>query len=256
MIRCSQCDKLIFSSTKMYHKTNGKTYCTECNHYFNISDSLLKIFSKDILENFIKKYGIHPSQKELVMLHGLIEKKQYYKININDLAKTLPWILQRLNEEKELSRFEIDLKYLNEKNFYCSVCKTPISKKEFDFSIDRFEKALCFQHQKEEKSTIHAKRLFNALQNRGIKCQLEANDGHKSVDIAIPQAKMYIEIDGSHHSTDASQLKSDIERDYHSYQNGYVTKRFTNNQIKEKLEEIADALVNVARERMKQFENK
>lgn len=253
MKRCDYCDKLIFSASKMHTYSNGKTYCDNCSFFYNKSNYIYEHIQRQILENFIEKYGIEPQNNELKMLHGLLERKYRINIHIKDLYKTLPWIKQRLDEDKEMKHFEIDLKYNKVKDFYCSICKKTITKKQFEYSMNLFGKALCLQHQKEEKATSQAKKLFNALQYRKLDCKLEATDGHKSVDIAIDNAKMYIEIDGSHHSTNPMQLKADLERDYHSYNNGYVTKRLTNYQINNNLEGIADALSEVAKERIKQF---
>ena len=255
MVRCDYCNKLILSSSKLHTYSNGKKYCDNCSFFYNKSNYIYDNIQRQILENFIEKYGTRPQEKELKMLHGLLERKYRISIHIKDLYNTLPWIKQRLDEDKELKNFEIDLKYNKIKDFYCCICKKTITKKQFEYSMNIFGKALCFQHQNEQKATSQAKKLFNALQYRKLDCKLEATDGHKSVDIAIDNAKMYIEIDGSHHSTNPMQLKADLERDYYSYNNGYVTKRLTNYQINNNLEEIADALSEVAKQRIKQFEN-
>ncbi|MBD3198046.1 MAG: DUF559 domain-containing protein [Candidatus Lokiarchaeota archaeon] len=61
-----------------------------------------------------------------------------------------------------------------------------------------------------------------------------------------------MEIDGSQHSTNPKQLESDLKRDYHSYKDGYVTKRFTNYQVKKDLNNIAEALVEVINKRIEE----
>ena len=46
-------------------------------------------------------------------------------------------------------------------------------------------------------------RLYDALCKKGIKAQLEYSDGHKTVDIAILEPHIYIEVDGIQHFTES-----------------------------------------------------
>ena len=84
--------------------------------------------------------------------------------------------------------------------------------------------------------------FFFALKKRGIPCEFEAYDGHKHVDIAIHDIKLYIEVDGLQHSLDPDQLLNDLKRDKFSNEGGYQTKRFNNEVIDKHLDRIADAL--------------
>ena len=73
--------------------------------------------------------------------------------------------------------------------------------------------------------TKEALLLRDCLEARGIEVVLQHWDGHKHVDLYIPKAKLYIEIDGMQHYTNPKQIMSDIERDYWSYQDGFKTFR-------------------------------
>lgn len=75
------------------------------------------------------------------------------------------------------------------------------------------------------KPTKAALLLRDCLKEKGIETVLQHWDGHKHVDIFIPSASLYIEIDGIQHYVRASQIVSDIERDYHSYKEGFKTFR-------------------------------
>ena len=91
--------------------------------------------------------------------------------------------------------------------------------------------------------------LYNALMNRGIKCKIEDNDGHKTVDLSIPEAKINIEVDGLQHFTDSKQIMSDFQRSYWSIkQRDFDTFHVSNIIIDNYLEQVADALATVARE--------
>lgn len=98
------------------------------------------------------------------------------------------------------------------------------------------------------KSTPQASALHAALLKRRIKCQLEAFDGHKHVDISIPWAKLDIEVDGMHHYTDPKQMRADLDRSYYSSQNDeFDTIHVPNIVVEQYLDKVADAIADVAR---------
>lgn len=98
------------------------------------------------------------------------------------------------------------------------------------------------------KPTKQAIALKEALERRGLSVVSEYWDKHKHVDLFIPQAKMYIEIDGLQHFTDAKQIVADLKRDHYSDDEGYSTKRFSNQLIDTHVEDIADAIAQIAKE--------
>lgn len=89
--------------------------------------------------------------------------------------------------------------------------------------------------------------LVEALEKRGVELVIEHSDGHKHVDIYIPADKLYIEVDGMPHSTNVKKIIADLNRDYFSHKEGFFTKHITNEAIDTNLDEIADAIANVAR---------
>lgn len=91
-------------------------------------------------------------------------------------------------------------------------------------------------------STTSAKSLFLALKVRDLPVQLEKFDGKKTIDIAIPKYRMNIEVDGSHHNTNADQAKSDLFRTYYSFKKEFNTFRIPNSLINENLDLTADIL--------------
>jgi very-short-patch-repair endonuclease len=78
-----------------------------------------------------------------------------------------------------------------------------------------------------------------------VPAQLEKFDGFKHIDIAIPEAKVNIEVDGSHHNYSTKQALADLKRTYHSFLKGYLTLRIPNSLVKNDfvLEETADYIV-------------
>ena len=123
--------------------------------------------------------------------------------------------------------------------YFCIVCKSKIDKDTYDYSYKYFNKALCKKHQ----GNKYHRDLFFALRKRGIPCEFEAYDGHKHVDIAIHDIKLYIEVDGDQHSIDSKQFLADLKRDKFSKEGGYQTRRFNNRIIDDHLKEIADNLL-------------
>lgn len=171
--------------------------------------------------------------------------------------------------------------------YFCSICKKTIILKEFLYSKENFGKALCRLHQKTAKSTKPAKpvkpvkpvkqpvkrakvmyagkaektkatpearKLYYELKERGVPAQLEKWDGHKTIDIAIPEAKINIEVDGAHHKYSHKQALADLWRTFYSFKKGYVTIRIPNRLIKEKLEETADAITKLLNTSLAQLE--
>lgn len=94
--------------------------------------------------------------------------------------------------------------------------------------------------------TKHTQLLVDALLKRGVELEVEHWDGHKHIDIYIPKDNLYIEVDGIHHITNPKTIISDLNRDYFSFKDGFFTKHITNEAIETNLDEIADAIANVA----------
>jgi very-short-patch-repair endonuclease len=97
-------------------------------------------------------------------------------------------------------------------------------------------------------TTPQAQLLHDALIARGIKCTLEKWDGNKHIDIAIPWARINIEIDGNHHYINPNQMTSDLQRDYYSARKGFKTIRIPNIFIENNLDKVADGISQVARD--------
>ena len=97
--------------------------------------------------------------------------------------------------------------------------------------------------------TRYSKALYNSLKARGIEAKLEHWDGHKSVDIAILPAKLYIEVDGIHHYLDSHIVVKDIMRDNYSNEAGFHTVHVSNSAIWYDLALIANTIAKLSKER-------
>ena len=133
---------------------------------------------------------------------------------------------------------------------YCLECDKALEKPVFYYSTENFGIPLCRIHQSwvlhlDYKTTDDALSLYFALKERGVPDQLEKHDGFKSVDIAIEEAKVHIEVDGVHHNFDSRQAMSDLQRTYHSFKKGYFTLRIPNSLVRRDLEETADWIVEI-----------
>ncbi|WP_370090398.1 DUF559 domain-containing protein [Ekhidna sp.] len=134
----------------------------------------------------------------------------------------------------------------------CIQCQVYLPKNVHDYSVNSFGVPLCrsdqdWVRQMEGQTTYETLRLYFALKQRGVPAELEKFDGFKTIDIAIPEAKVNIEVDGSHHNTSAKQAMSDLKRTYYSFMKGYMTFRIPNQLTRNDdiLEETADFLVDI-----------
>lgn len=94
--------------------------------------------------------------------------------------------------------------------------------------------------------TKEAEALKEALEEKGVRVLVELHDGYKTVDLAIPKAKINIEVDGIQHLTDPNQIVADLSRGYYSHKNGYDTLHIPNEMVRLHLEEISMALAAAA----------
>ena len=105
----------------------------------------------------------------------------------------------------------------------------------------------------EKSSSNQTKKLYEALKSKGIDAQIEYFDGHKTVDIAILDAHIYIEVDGIQHFTNPKQIMSDFKRYHFSDGDDFNTFYVTNQIIDNYLEGVTEALVEVVKVRSGKF---
>ncbi len=89
--------------------------------------------------------------------------------------------------------------------------------------------------------------LKEALEEKGVLVYIELDDGHKHVDLAIPRAKLNVEVDGIKHLTDPHQIVADLGRGYYSHKIGYSTMHIPNEMIHRHLKEISEALAEASK---------
>lgn len=99
--------------------------------------------------------------------------------------------------------------------------------------------------------TPYAQALGTALQKQGIRVDLEHDDGHKHVDIHLPDVNINIEIDGLQHYTDPLQILSDFEREHFSDIYGLNTLHIPNSILSDHFTDVVDALAAAVRRRAK-----
>lgn len=131
----------------------------------------------------------------------------------------------------------------------CLQCDVDIEDKVHSYSTFTLGHALCRKCQNwfrdildYSTATDESIELYFALKRRGVPAHLEKNDGFKTIDIAVPHAKVNIEVDGGHHNYSSRQAMSDLRRTLHSYKKGYTTLRIPNSLAHDNLEETADLI--------------
>lgn len=108
----------------------------------------------------------------------------------------------------------------------------------------------------DKKSTPEALKLKEALEGLGIRVHAELWDGHKHIDLTIPEAHINIEIDGPKHLTDPYQILADLSRSHYSDDLGYHTLHIHNEEINTNLEKIAVAIAEAAKIQKARLEGK
>jgi very-short-patch-repair endonuclease len=103
---------------------------------------------------------------------------------------------------------------------------------------------------KKKEPTRCEQLLYDALIKRGITATLAYNDGHKTVDIAVLPARMFIEVDDLGHFTNPDQIVRDFERHHFSDGDDFDTFYVTNQIIDHYVDKVADALVEVVKRRI------
>jgi very-short-patch-repair endonuclease len=147
-----------------------------------------------------------------------------------------------------------------QKKPFCCHCGEPITTKVYSFSIDNFEMPLCIPCQedfkiKSQKATPFAVALYKRLKKRGVPAELEKWDGNKTIDIAVVDAKVNIEVDGGQHNFNAEQAMADLFRTLHAFGKGYLTLRIPNSLVKYNLEKTADLITEFLVESREQIED-
>ena len=136
------------------------------------------------------------------------------------------------------------MKY-HEKSYSCLHCHSPIEERVYNYSTERYKYPLCYSCQiwyrkKPNNTTRETIELYLSLKERGVSAKLEKCDGYKTIDIAVDNAKLYIEVDGPFHNDNHEQALLDLRRTFYSFQQGYFTLRIPNILIKRKLKKTTD----------------
>ena len=130
-----------------------------------------------------------------------------------------------------------------EKMHSCLHCHSYIDEKVYIYSMTTYGFELCYMCQSSinlNNSTPEATKLYLSLKRRGVPAELEKYDGYKTIDIAVADARVNIEVDGHQHVSNPKQALSDLKRTYFSLQKGFLTLRIPTTLIRENLEETAD----------------
>lgn len=132
----------------------------------------------------------------------------------------------------------------------CIECGLALPNPQKYYSLENFGVPLCMEHQNyirdmANRSTVETIGLYLALRKRGVPAELEKFDGFKTIDIAVVDARINIEVDGSQHHFNPSQAFRDLQRTYYSFLKGYITLHIPNSLIHNDLEQTADWLTEI-----------
>ncbi len=140
----------------------------------------------------------------------------------------------------------------------CKECGQPIGIGVAIYSTEKLAVSLCRKcqdwfNQILRNTTPETLILYFALKERGVPAEIEKFDGYKTIDIAVTEAKMNIEVDGGQHNFDSIQALSDLKRTLYSLKKGYYTLRVPNSIIRYDLELTADLITEILVENRKRI---
>jgi hypothetical protein len=135
------------------------------------------------------------------------------------------------------------MQYFNPQG-HCRNCNAAINQHVISYSTNTFGYPLCISCQQDignkfNYSTKETINLYFSLRDRGVPAELEKFDGYKTIDIAIVEARVNIEVDGAHQENDADHAFADLQRTFYS-KKGFLTLRIPNVLVKQNLKQTAD----------------
>jgi very-short-patch-repair endonuclease len=141
----------------------------------------------------------------------------------------------------------------------CIDCGATLQQPVYRYSTTQLGLPLCLACQEEfkeksQKSTKDALDLYLALRRRGVPAELEKWDGHKTIDIAVTEARVNIEVDGMQHNFNPQQALADLKRTFFAFKKGYLTLRIPNSLVRCHLEQTADFITEFLMESVEQLE--
>ena len=154
--------------------------------------------------------------------------------------------------------------------YYCNKCKRDdLPDDVVEYSKGHYGRILCLDCQprkrafgKSERKRILAEpqtpeeqALFQELKKRGLRVQSQKWDGYKHIDLAIPDAKVNIEVDGQQHAFNPKQALADLKRTFYSFKKGWVTLRIPNTLVKNHLQKTSDYVAKFIRESAEELED-
>ena len=145
------------------------------------------------------------------------------------------------------------------KTHSCLHCHSHIDERVYKFSTTTYGYELCYSCQHtliiSNEITAEAIDLYLSLKKRGVPAELEKYDGYKTIDIAVVDARVNIEVDGHQHISNPKQALSDLKRTCFSIPKGFLTLRIPNTLIRESLEETADYITTFLLENKNKIRN-
>lgn len=140
----------------------------------------------------------------------------------------------------------------------CINCQCTINNSIFSYSVNNFSAPLCISCQHwfrgildYTSATDESIILYFSLRQRGVPAIIEKNDGFKTIDIAVPEAKVNIEVDGAHHNFDPNQAICDLDRTLYSFKKGFLTLRIPNSLVRYHLDRTADKITEYLNESLR-----
>ncbi len=127
----------------------------------------------------------------------------------------------------------------------CMNCNAPISEDHLFISSVQYGYPLC--HDCEEQlraklkaSSREAAKLYFYLRKKGVKAELQKDNGYRKVDIAVAEARLDIEVDGKLENCNPLRAMAELKRTFFSFKKGYNTLHVPNALVAYELEKTVE----------------
>lgn len=127
----------------------------------------------------------------------------------------------------------------------CMNCNAPITEDHLLISSVQYGYPLCDPCETQLRSRLksssrEAAKLYFYLRRKGIRAELQKDNGYRKVDIAVAEARLDIEVDGKLDNCNPLRAMAEMKKSFCSFKKGYNTLHVPNALVAYELEKTVE----------------